>query len=206
MGLRIPYPVVLASASPRRQELLRRLVAEFAVDPAHLDEEAHTVEDPWHTAQHLAREKALAVFARHPECLVIAGDTVVALPDREPSPARPEEWSLATYEQLAKPADPADAQSMLAKLSGRTHAVVTGIALRWPKGFHAFAETSWVTFADLSPETIGAYVAGGEPMDKAGSYGIQGMAGGFVARLEGSLENVVGLPVEPLEEALRQVR
>lgn len=206
MALRISYPVVLASASPRRQELLRRLIPEFLVDAADIDEDALTVADPWQTAQRLAREKALAVYERHPDSLVIAGDTVVGLPDRELAPGAPDTWEAATWVQLSKPRDASDAERMLATLAGRTHVVVTGIALRWPRGLHSFAETSWVTFKAMTAEQISAYVVGGEPMDKAGSYGIQGMASGFVSQLEGSLENVIGLPVEPLEEALRQVK
>lgn len=192
--IRLSYPVVLASASPRRQELLRPLVPEFEVHPADLDEDALSVEDPWQCAQRLAREKALAVFERFPNHLVISGDTVVAVPEGD------------AYVQLAKPRDVADACRMLRLLSGRTHRVITGVALRWPKGLIAFTDETQVTFKTLDDAQIEAYAATGEPMDKAGAYGIQGMASTLVEKLEGSLHNVIGLPTERLEEALREVR
>lgn len=191
--MQLPWPVVLASASPRRQELLRQIIPDFAVDPAHLDEEALTDPDPWVTAQKLAREKALAVRESHPDSLVIAGDTVVALPEGE------------GWIQLAKPEDPPHAEEMLAKLAGRTHTVITGIALAGPTAFSAFTESSKVTFRPLSKQEIAAYVATGEPMDKAGSYGLQGMAKDFIAKVEGSVTCVIGLPMERLEEALRSL-
>lgn len=193
MGLR--YPVVLASASPRRQDLLRRFVATFEVVPAHLDEDALTCEDPAQTAARLAREKALAVFESRPDCLVIAGDTVVALPQDDDS-----------YVQLAKPVDRADAVRMLTALSGRGHFVITGLALRWPNGFSCETERTQVVFRKLDQAEIEAYVDTGEPMDKAGAYGIQAGASPFIERIEGSWSNVVGLPVERLEDALKAVR
>ncbi len=192
--MRVKFPVVLASASPRRKELLATLVPEFTVDPAHLDEDALTVQDPWQTAQTLAREKALLVFERNPESLVIAGDTVVALPQGE------------GFLQLSKPVDVPDAERMIALLSGQTHLVITGIALRWPNGLSLFTDQTKVTFKKLTSEQIAAYVATGEPMDKAGAYGIQGMAATLVDRIEGSVNNVVGLPTERLAEALREVK
>ncbi len=192
--MKLKFPVVLASASPRRQELLRPIVGEFVVDPAHVDEDALTVADPWQTAQKLAREKAMVVFERHPDALVIAGDTVVALAGGE------------GYVQLSKPNGEEDAVRMLAQLSGKTHLVITGVALRWAGGLISFTDETRVTFKKLSPEAIRAYVATGESMDKAGAYGIQGMAKTLVERLEGSLNNVVGLPTEKLMEALRDVK
>jgi septum formation protein len=191
--MQLPWPVVLASASPRRQELLKKIVSEFTVDPAHLDEDALTDPDPWITAQKLAREKALAVRANHPDSLVIAGDTVVALPHGE------------GWIQLAKPVDAPHAEQMLAQLAGRTHTVITGIALACPTGFSAFTDSSKVTFRALSSQEIASYVATGEPMDKAGSYGLQGMAKEFIAQVEGSVTCVIGLPMERLEEALRSL-
>jgi len=190
----LPYPVVLASASPRRQTLLRDLAPEFTVDAAELDEDAMTLDDPWQTAQRLAREKALVVAERHPECLVIAGDTVVALETTD------------GWRQLAKPLDEADACRMLRELSGREHRVITGVALRWPKGLDVFTETATVVFRNLSDAEIAAYVATGEPMDKAGAYGLQGGAKAFLERIEGEWATVVGLPVTRLAEALRDVR
>lgn len=191
--MRVPFPVVLASASPRRAELLRRLIPDFVVAAQDLDEDAMTDPDPWVTAQRLAREKALAAFDRWPDHLVIAGDTVVAL-DVD-----------GTWRQLGKPADEADARRILTELSGREHHVVTGLALRWPNGLDAMTETSRVRFRSLSEDEIGAYIATGEPMDKAGAYGLQGGAREFVESIAGSTTNVIGLPMEKLEEALRRL-
>lgn len=187
------YPVVLASASPRRRALLAQLVLEFEVVPADVDEDALTLADPWKTAQKLAEVKAAAVAARRPDALVIAGDTVVAVPEGD------------GYRQLGKPQDPADAERMLSALSGREHVVVTGVALVWPGGEAAFPETTRVRFRVLTSEQIRGYVLTGEPMDKAGAYGAQGMASGFIERLDGSYTNVIGLPIEALEEALARL-
>ncbi|MCG9894927.1 MAG: Maf family protein [Fimbriimonadaceae bacterium] len=194
MPRRLP-PVVLASASPRRQDLLRRLVPEFAVDPPDLDEDALTDPDPWVTAQRLAREKALAVRERHPECLVIAGDTVVAVPSEEGGDG----WI-----QLSKPKDPVDAYTMLRILSGRVHTVITGVCLIGPTGMSSYTEAARVSFRDLTDEEIRTYIASGEPMDKAGSYGLQGGAKTFVERIEGEVETVIGLPLERLSELLHE--
>lgn len=187
------WPVVLASASPRRIELLKWFIEEFTVDPAEIDEAALVDSDPAVTAQRLAREKNLAVFPRHPDSLVIAGDTVVALP------------ASGMWEQLAKPTDAEDAVRMLLALSGKMHAVITGVCLRWPRGFMAFTETTEVTFRVITEDEARAYVATGSPMDKAGAYGLQDESQNFVAEVRGSLTNVVGLPMERLEEALHDV-
>lgn len=185
--------MVLASASPRRQELLAQLVEAYEVVPARLDEDALTDPDPLTTARVLAREKALAVSAARPDALVIGGDTVVALPEE------------GAWRQLAKPADPQDAERMLSELAGRTHVVATGICLVGPGVFSSFVEQSKVTFRRLTSEEISRYVATGEPMDKAGAYGLQGDARDFVERVEGSVTNVIGLPVEALREALQSL-
>lgn len=187
------WPVVLASGSPRRQELLREVVAEFEVLPADIDEESMVDPDPWVTAQRLAREKALAVRDLRPQTLIIAGDTVVALPDGD------------GWVQLAKPSDAEDAVAMLGRLAGRTHTVITGVCLLWPGGMSAFTDHSKVTFREMSEKERRDYVATGEPMDKAGSYGLQGEAKKFIDRIEGSVTNVIGLPMEKLREALKSV-
>lgn len=187
------WPVVLASASPRRIELLKWFIEEFTIDPAEIDEEALVDTDPAVTAQRLAREKNFAVYPRHTDALVIAGDTVVAVPMKDGP------------HQLAKPADEADAVSMLMTLSGRSHSVITGVCLRWPRGFIAFTETTEVTFRAISEDEARAYVATGSPMDKAGAYGLQDESQNFVAEVRGSLTNVIGLPMERLEEALHEV-
>ena len=192
--LELSLPVVLASASPRRQELLRSLVSDFAVVPAELDESRLTSKDPWETVQRTAREKALFVADKHPDALVIAGDTVVALPHE------------GGWRQLGKPTTKRDARRMLRELSGLTHTVVTGVCLRWPAGLSAFTEATKVTFHTLSDDEIQAYVATGSPMDKAGAYGLQDESQSFIARVEGSVSNVIGLPMERLAEALVDCR
>ncbi len=187
------YPVVLASQSPRRKELLLRLVADFEVLPADVDETPVAGQDPWQTAQRIAREKALTVFERRPESIVIGGDTVVAIQES------------GGYRLLGKPKTLNEAKQMLQSLSGRDHFVVTGIAIRWPKGYQAFTSTTKVLFREITDAEIEAYVQTGEPMDKAGAYAVQGGAANFVARLEGSLDNVIGLPVDDLAEALKGI-
>lgn len=181
-----PRPVVLASGSPRRKELLARLIPDFEVLVSDVDEEALTVADPIETAQILAEAKARAVAVLCPEALVIGADTVVFL----------------GKEQFAKPRDAADARRMLRALSGRTHIVATGVCLVSPEGVQTFHDRTHVTFRDLTDEEIAAYVAGGEPMDKAGAYAIQGLGATFVLRREGSESNVVGLPMERLSALL----
>lgn len=182
--------VVLASGSPRRRELLTRLVPEFEVLVADVDEDALTLPDPFETAERLAEEKAKAVAALRPDALVIGGDTVVALDGV----------------QFAKPRDAADARRMLRALSGQTHVVATGVSLVSAKSVQTFHDRTYVTFRELSDEEIAEYVATGEPMDKAGAYAIQGGAAGFVVRREGSESNVIGLPLEALTEALKSIR
>ena len=189
--VQLRYPVVLASASPRRRELLGRLLAQFEVQAALVDEEGLTTADPWETAERLAVAKAAAVFARRKDALVIAGDTVVALEEG------------GAWRQLAKPVDVADAAKMLRALSGRTHTVVTGVAFVWPGGERAFAEESLVTFRPVGEREIARYVATGSPMDKAGAYGLQDESQDFIESVEGSVSNVVGLPIERLEQELR---
>ena len=182
--------MILASASPRRVDLLRELVPEFDIVPAHLDEEEFVDTDPWVTAQRTARAKALAVHELHPLSLVIAGDTVVALDDD------------GVWTQLAKPVDQEDACRMLQLLQGRTHTVVTGVCLIGPGRFSAFTEATKVTFKAMTKTEIDDYVSTGEPLDKAGAYGFQGGARPFVVKVEGSVTNVIGLPMERLSEEL----
>lgn len=197
----MPYPVVLASASPRRKEILARHIPDFEVVPADIDEDALTTPNPWQTAQSLARDKALKVAESHPDALVIAGDTVVALAD-------PNDGLLPNekpHEMLAKPIGHADAAAMLAKLQGRSHLVITGLCLKWPKGMRLATETTRVHFRPMTPADIDNYLALGESMDKAGAYAYQGEAKHIVDRVEGSETNVIGLPEELLIESLRLV-
>lgn len=190
--MELPYPVVLASASPRRRDLLSRLVSEFEVDTADVDESPIAGETPWQTAERLAVMKAEVVAARSPESLVISGDTVVtAVEDGQ-------------YVLLGKPVDEQDAIRILRQLSGKDHLVVTGVCLLWPQGRGTFSVTTTVWFRSLSEEEIKQYVGTGEPMDKAGAYAIQGGARGFVERYEGSLTNVIGFPVKEIESNLRK--
>ena len=186
--VRLPWPVVLASASPRRIDLLATLVESYLVVPANIDEDLLTVEDPCLTAQKLATAKASAVALLHPDSLVIGCDTVVATPRG----------------QLAKPISKEDACNMLRQLSGMSHSVMTGVCLSMPSGDQTkFVEVTVVSFKELSDKEIRKYVATGEPMDKAGGYAIQGGASAFVTSLSGSLSNVVGLPVERLDQELQ---
>lgn len=183
--------VVLASASPRRQELLRQVGIPFVVDPSTVDEAIAPEWRPAEIAERLAERKARDVAARHPEAdLVIGADTVVFL-DEEP---------------LGKPVDEADARRMLAMLSGRAHEVRTGYALVMPRtgGLVTGSVSSRVRFRALDAGEIARYVASGEPMDKAGAYAIQGLAALFVAGIDGDYFNVVGLPLQELNLALRQ--
>jgi septum formation protein len=174
--------IVLASASPRRRELLRALGLAFDVRAADVDEAIRGGESAFDAAERLAREKAAAVASGAPDALVIAADTLVVLDG----------------EALGKPKDRADARRMLARLAGRAHEVVTGVALSKGGRLASGREVTRVVFAPMSPAEVEAYAASGEPDDKAGAYAVQGIGGLFVERVEGSPSNVVGLPVRLL--------
>ncbi|HLI64530.1 MAG TPA: Maf family protein [Terriglobales bacterium] len=182
--------LVLASASPRRSELLRNAAIPFTIEPAHIHEEPLPNERPVDYAQRLARDKALAVLARCPHDVVLGADTVVVIDQH----------------LLEKPANADDATRMLRLLSGRTHQVITGICLAASGFERTEAEITQVRFSRLSDEEIAAYVATGEPMDKAGGYAIQGIASRWVERIEGCYFNVVGLPVPRLYRLLRDAQ
>ena len=179
--------LILASASTRRRELLRELGLEFATRAPDVAETARRDEPPEEQVRRLAREKAIAVHLRHRSALVLAADTLVVM-DGDDGP-----------EVLGKPADPVEARSMLRRLSGREHRVLTGVALASP-GRAPIDDVGLtrVQFLEISQPRIDWYVGTGEPMDKAGAYGIQGRAALFVERIQGSWSNVVGLPVERL--------
>jgi septum formation protein len=173
--------LVLASASPRRRELLAQIgLTPDHIDPADIDETPHPDETARMLALRLAREKAAAIAARHPDAFVLAADTVVAVGRR----------------LLGKPDDAAGAAKMLALLSGRAHRVLTGVAAVAPGGRSGarLSETR-VRFKRLTREETAAYLASGEWAGKAGAYGVQGRAGAFVAALNGSYTGVVGLPL-----------
>jgi septum formation protein len=176
-----PVPLILASASPRRLQLLSQIgLAPDAVDPADIDETPLKGELPEAHAARLAREKALAVATRRPGVLVLAADTVVACGRRI----------------LPKADDEATARACLALLSGRRHRVITALALARPDGRLAERRvTSIVAFKSLSPDEIAAYVEGGEWRGKAGGYAIQGRAAALIRFLSGSHSSVVGLPL-----------
>ncbi len=179
--------LILASASPRRAELLRNAAIPFVVEPAHVSEQPAAHETPADYAQRLARDKARAVFVRHPRGAVLGADTVV----------------VVDQHLLEKPTDEADAARMLRLLSGRTHQVITGVCLVAPDFEQTEAEITQVVFSPLSDREIAAYVTSGEPMDKAGAYAIQGIASRWVERIEGCYFNVVGLPVPRVYRMLR---
>ncbi|MGA9304909.1 MAG: Maf family protein [Candidatus Sulfotelmatobacter sp.] len=183
--------IVLASASPRRQELLRNARIAFTVQPADINETPLAGESPRECAERLAREKALSVFQGRAGDCVLGADTIVVV-----------DGAI-----LGKPRDADDAVRMLGMLSGRTHAVITGVCLVWPGAGNAHAwtasESTMVTFGELSDNEIRDYVATGEPMDKAGGYAIQGIASRWIPRIEGDYSNVVGLPVALVYRMLR---
>jgi septum formation protein len=200
--------LVLASASPRRQELLRNAGIEFTVQAAHIRETLLPRESPRDCAKRLALDKALAVWRKRPQNLILGADTIV----------------VVDKAILGKPRDPDDAARMLRLLSGRMHLVITGVCLIGPMTGKAkvamdkrsrlpitnpskvkiSSKTTRVTMAEISDEEIRAYVATGEPMDKAGAYAIQGMASRWIPRIEGDYSNVVGLPVALVYRMLRE--
>jgi septum formation protein len=177
-------PLVLASSSPRRAELLQAAGLPFVVRAASVDETRHANEAPDHYVRRLALAKACAAAAA-PHELVLGADTVVV--------AGPASEAAC----LGKPADAADAAAMLRQLAGRTHEVLTGVALvRAGEPVAVDVATTRVTFAAMSDSDVAWYVATPEPYDKAGGYAVQGLASRFVATIDGSYSNVVGLPVE----------
>jgi septum formation protein len=185
------YSLVLASGSPRRRELLAQAGFHFEVQVSSVVESRRPDEDAIRFATRLAREKAEDVFARRaPGVVVLGADTVV----------------VCDGEVMGKPADAADATRMLLRLSGRTHQVVTGVAVVWQEGSaEVAAELTHVTMRTISPQEVAEYVAGGEPMDKAGAYAIQGHAGRWIPRINGCYFNVVGLPLALVTSLLEGV-
>jgi septum formation protein len=206
--------LILASASPRRRELLAQAGFVFEVCPAHIPEEPRPDEDPVAYVTRLAREKAEAVYEMQGSeeqgvgsreqgigsrqgvgsgeqgdtgLMVLGADTTVTLDGQI----------------LEKPRDAEDAARMLRMLSGRTHRVITGVAVVSGAGTEVAAEVTAVRFLTLSDEEIAAYVASGEPMDKAGAYAIQGLAAQWIPRIEGCYFNVVGLPLALVGQMLR---
>jgi septum formation protein len=184
--------IILASASPRRAELLRSAAIPFTVDVADIAEDLKAGEKPVEHAERLAREKAEVVANRNPGKIVLGADTIVLVDDQI----------------LGKPRDPADAKRMLRLLSGRAHQVITGVAIVFLESEYRKLETrsekTEVFFDKLTPADIEAYIATREPMDKAGAYAIQGIASRWITKIEGDYANVVGLPVALVWEMLQK--
>ncbi len=180
--------LVLASASPRRQELLRNAGITLEVQPADIAEDPLPGEPAKECAERLAREKALAVARQRPHDFVLGADTVVVIDGQ----------------LLGKPRDAADAARMLRLLSGREHLVITGVCLVVDSQSSVASQTTSVTMSEITDQEIADYVASGEPMDKAGAYAIQGIASRWIPRIEGDYCNVVGLPVALVFRMLRE--
>jgi len=175
-------PLVLASASPRRREMLRRLGIDIAVAPVEVDETPRAGEKPTAFAQRMAVAKASAAAEKMAGSWVLGADTVVAVGEKI----------------LGKPRDPADALATLRQLAGTTHVVVTGVCFRCPgpRQQAAWVDVTAVTFMDAPEDVLLSYIATGEPLDKAGAYGIQGIGSFLVREIRGSCTNVIGLPMD----------
>jgi septum formation protein len=183
-------PILLASASPRRRELLTALGLDFTVKVSNADESVPEGTPSREAVELVARRKAAAVAeGADPDTIVIAADTTVDLEG----------------EALGKPRDDADAARMLRALSGRAHSVFTGVAVAYRGQMLSSSDATAVLFRPLTEEEIAAYVATGEPRDKAGAYGIQGKGGALVDRIQGEFDNVVGLPCRLLDRLLSEI-
>ena len=191
--------LILASSSPRRQELLRNAGIPFVVEVTNVLEQPLPGERPKDMVERLAREKAIVAHTKHPGCWIVGADTTVVIDEHI----------------LEKPRDAKDAARMLRLLAGRTHQVITGICLLPPSTVRELAtklgmeeevcsETTAVTMTPISEQEIQSYIATGDPMDKAGAYGIQGIASRWIARIEGDYFNVVGLPISLVYRMLRE--
>lgn len=183
-----PVQLLLASASPRRRELLDQIGVAYRVESHSIEESALAEESSTDFVQRLAREKAQDVAARHPGHVVLGADTVVVCDDRA----------------LGKPADADAAMQMLSLLSGRSHEVFSAVALCRDADCIQSLSTTRVSFRPISEAEMRAYWNSGEPADKAGAYGIQGLAALFVSAIQGSYSGVVGLPLYETAELLRQ--
>jgi len=189
MARRTAVRLILASSSPRRSELLAAAGLHFVVDAADVDETPLDRETPADCVARLAISKARTVLSRHPGDVVLGADTTV----------------VVDGEMFAKPVDDAEATSMLRRLSGRTHEVLTGVALVTADRERTALERTVVAVAPLSDDEVAWYVGSGEPRDRAGAYAIQGLASRFIQRVEGSYPNVVGLPVAAVLQLLKEM-
>jgi septum formation protein len=204
--------LVLASASPRRRELLAQAGYTFAVHPAHIPEDPLPGEDPIAYVVRLARQKAEVVHKELQGAPRLASKIREVTPAEQPVSIVPPFVVLGAdttvtldNQILGKPTDHADAMRMLRLLSGRTHRVITGVALATESGTEVAAEVTAVRFLTLSDEEISAYAATGEPLDKAGAYAIQGRAARWIPRVEGCYFNVVGLPIALVSTLLESI-
>ena len=181
--------LILASASPRRRELLTQIAVPHMVCPAHIDETRRADEDPLAYVRRLAVEKASRVARAHPQSPILAADTTVAL----------------GAHVLNKPANLAEAEQMLRSLADRVHIVHTGIAVVHAGSIRAHVESTAVTFTSIPDKELAAYLATADSLDKAGAYGIQGYAARWISRIEGDFSNVVGLPLASTVRLLREI-
>ena len=194
--MRQKFELILASASPRRAEILRNAGFDFEVVPVHADESLRPGEAATDYVRRLAEEKArivarqLAKDAAGDSTFIIAADTVVVIDN----------------EILGKPSSAANARDMLHRLSGKTHEVYTGLSVLRGNASRTVVEMTRVTFVTLSKQEIEDYIATGEPFDKAGAYAIQGQGGNFISRIEGCYFNVMGLPLARLYAILRELQ
>jgi septum formation protein len=179
--------IILASSSPRRKQLLSYIIEKFEVIPSGIEESANGM--PSQIVLKLAKDKSRDVASAHPEALVIGADTIVVL-----------EESV-----LGKPKDKADAKAMLSLLSGRTHKVYTGVAAIFKGSIYTDYCVTGVTFDAMTEKEIEEYIETGEPMDKAGAYGIQGFGGKFIRSIDGDYFNVMGLPLNTLYRLLNKI-
>lgn len=179
--------LVLASASPRRQDLLRAAGISFTVQATNIPEDAQAGESARDCAERLAREKAQFIAAQRPDDVILGADTIVVVDGK----------------MLGKPEGEEDAKRMLRMLSGREHEVITGICLTGPGFVDVRSESTRVTMSELSEDELDFYASSGEPMDKAGAYAIQGIASRWIPRIAGDYANVVGLPVALVYRMMR---
>jgi septum formation protein len=191
MGINISGRLILASASPRRIEILKLMGLDFDIMPGNIDETFRPEETPREHVLRLSEEKALSVALRHPDAWVLGADTIV----------------VVAGEILGKPRSPEEATIMLEKLSDRAHEVLTGFCIIRPNRGVRIREVvgSAVLFRKLTPDEMAWYTGTKEPYDKAGAYAVQGMGGCFIREIRGSFSNVVGLPLCEVVDALKRV-
>ena len=181
--------IILASASPRRRELMEMLGYDFEVIVSEVDETMKEGLNPTAQVKDLAYRKAKAVYDQHPDAIVIGADTIVLVDDKI----------------LGKPHDEKEAEEMMKMLRGREHQVITGVAILSDKKQHHLSSESNVYFDSITNEEIANYIKTPEAYDKAGAYAIQGWAGKFISRIEGSYYNIMGLPIDKIYAKLKRM-